>query len=227
MKRASDISQQLYSRYPEVEEVLGHEAPSILGHALQTRVPSGALLFDESETCQHFMWLLEGTVRVYKHSPEGREITLYRVEPGEFCVLSMQCLLTGGGFPAQAVADSALFGVMLNKVDFQHLFNNSPAFSRYFHNMLSRRVVDMVQLVSDVAFKGLDLRLACLLGQLFEHARGEELTMTHAQLARELGTTREVVSRLLKELESQGCIKLSRGKLSLLSKEGLKWMSRC
>jgi CRP/FNR family transcriptional regulator len=172
------------------------------------------------------MWLLEGTVRVYKHSPEGREITLYRVTPGEFCVLSLQSLLTGSGFPAEAVADTALVGVVMSQPDFERALDESREFRNYLLQNLSQRLSETVQLVSEVTFQRLDLRLACMMGQLFERSNGEPLKITHAQLAREMGTTREMISRILKEFENQQCISLSRGEINLVSSEGLSWFSR-
>lgn len=185
-------------------------------------VPQGTQLFRETQQCQSFMWLLDGTVRVFKHSPEGREITLYRVNPGEICVLSVQSLLCGEGFPAEAVAETDLHGLQLNKQTFNRALDSSHDFHRYLLKILSRRISDIMQLVSQVTFQHLDLRVACHLGKMFERSAGEALKTTHAQIAQELGTTREMVSRILKELERMKCIRLSRGEINLLSSEELK-----
>ncbi|VAW77406.1 transcriptional regulator, Crp/Fnr family [hydrothermal vent metagenome] len=216
----------LRNRYPEVDHLLQSDSEAFLGALDQTRIPAGTRLFRESDRCENFMWLLEGTIRVFKHSPEGREITLYRVNPGELCVLSLQCLLSDERFPADAVAEDVILGLTLSKDDFDTALDDSKKFRRYLLQVLSKRIGDVVQLVSEVTFQRLDLRLACLLGQLFERAKGNALETTHAKLARELGTTREMVSRLLKELEHQQCIRLSRGRIHLTSAEGLGWLSR-
>lgn len=226
MSEVTEIQELLHRQYPEVENLLESVSQTILASANLSRIPAGAHLFRESERCRHFMWLLEGTVRVFKHSPGGREITLYRVKPGELCVLSLQCLLEDSGFPAEAVAESELYGLTLDQRDFDRAIDVSNEFRRYLLKVLSRRIGDVVQLVSEVTFQRLDLRLACLLGQLFERSGGEPLLITHAQLARELGTTREMVSRILKEFEYQECVRLSRGEIHLMSREGLNWFSR-
>ena len=226
MTITAEIQERLQDHYPEVMHMLEPEALTTLASANQTRVPAGAKLFRETERCTHFMWLLEGTVRVFKHSPSGREITLYRVSPGELCVLSLQCLICGEGFPAEAVAETDLVGLTLSQHDFDKAIDDCRDFRRYLLKVLSRRIGDVVRLVSEVTFQRLELRLACLLGQLFERSGGGPLLKTHAEVARELGTTREMVSRILKDLEHQECIRLSRGKIYLVSQEGLSWFSR-
>ncbi len=226
MMTTTEVHDLLQSRYPEVDHLLQPDSDTLFEALDQVRIPAGTRLFQQSERCEHFMWLLEGTIRVYKHSPEGREITLYRVNPGELCVLSLQCLLTDEGFPAEAVAEDGILGLTLSRSDFDSALDDSKEFRRYLLQVLSKRIGDVVQLVSEVTFQRLDLRLACLLGQLFERSGGGALETTHAKLARELGTTREMVSRLLKDLEHQQCIRLSRGKIYLMSAEGLGWFSR-
>ena len=226
MKTAADIKQRIQGHYPDAVQAFNALPESILEASKQSSIPQGTHLFRESDRCECFMWLLEGTVRVYKHSREGREITLYRVTPGELCVLSLQSLLMGSGFPAEAVADTDLLGVTMSQPDFDRAIDESRAFRQYLLQNLTQRLGDIVQLVSEVTFHRLDLRLACLLGQLFERSNGEPLKTTHAQLARELGTTREMVSRILKEFEHQQCVLLSRGEIHLVSSEGLSWFSR-
>lgn len=202
------------------------EIKESFSNAQAVEVAKGTQLFRETQQCQSFMWLLEGTVRVFKHSPEGREITLYRVNPGEICVLSVQSLLCGEGFPAEAVAETDLLGLQLNKQTFNQALDNSGEFHRYLLKILSRRISDIMQLVSQVTFQHLDLRVACHLGKMFERSAGKSLKTTHAQIAQELGTTREMVSRILKELERMKCISLSRGEINLLSSEELSWIAQ-
>ena len=226
MNTAEEMKTRLSSHYPDAITALNTLPDDILGASKQSRIPQGTHLFRESERCECFMWLLEGTVRVYKHSREGREITLYRVNPGDLCVLSLQSLLMGSGFPAEAVADTDLLGITLSQTDFDRAVDESRPFRRYLLENLTQRLGDIVQLVSEVTFNRLDLRLACLMGQLFERSNGEPLKTTHAQLARELGTTREMVSRILKEFEKQQCIRLARGEIYLVSSDGLNWFSR-
>ena len=226
MNTILETNRNLLSEHPEVEDLLSPITEVILASAQQVQIPAGACLIRETERCQSFMWLLQGTVRVFKHSPAGREITLYRVTPGELCALSMQCLLWDEGFPAEVVAESDLVALTLSRREFDRAIDESGEFRRALLKILSKRMGDIVQLVSEVTFQRLDLRLACLLGQRFERSGGEPLKITHAQIARELGTTREMVSRILKEFEHQQCIRLLRGVIHLVSREGLNWFGR-
>ncbi|GMQ83435.1 MAG: hypothetical protein BMS9Abin06_0169 [Gammaproteobacteria bacterium] len=127
---------------------------------------------------------------------------------------------------ALAPGSIAAADLVVRRRYFDRAIDDSKDFRRYLLKVLSRRIGDVVQLVSEVTFQRLDLRLACLLGQFFERSCGEPLLITHAQLAREMGTTREMVSRILKELERQQCIQLLRGEIHLVSREGLNWFSR-
>ncbi len=225
MSISNQTCDSLLALIPDSKIQLDMSWQGILESAQKKRIPAGTCIYREAERCNSFMWLLEGTVRVFKHSPGGREITLYRVTPGELCVLSLQCLLEDEGFPAVAVAETDLVGLALNKHEFDRALDESREFRRYLLKVLSQRIGDVVQLVSDVTFHRLELRLACLIGQLFKQSEGQPLQITHAKLAHELGTTREMISRILKELEHKQCIRLSRGEIHLLSEEALDWFT--
>ncbi|VAW79720.1 transcriptional regulator, Crp/Fnr family [hydrothermal vent metagenome] len=208
--------------------VSGCDAPALelLEQTDHVQLPAGTVMFRESDPCQNFLWLLEGCVRVYKHSSDGREVSLYRVEPGELCVLSLNALLGGRPYPAEALAETDVTGLMISGKRLLAGIDESISLRRHVMKMLSDRLYETMSLISDIAFHRLDLRLACLLGQRFERSGGEPLSVTHAQLARELGTTREVISRILKEFEHQECVKLARGRIYLVSRQGLNWFTQ-
>jgi CRP/FNR family transcriptional regulator len=225
MSPTTNLYETLLQQYPDFLNLKEPSWSNILKPSQKKHIPAGTFIFRETEVCTNFMWMLEGTVRVFKHSPGGREITLYRVTPGELCVLSLQCLMGGGGFPAVAVAETDLVGLALSKTEFDNAIDESREFRRYLINFLSHRLGDVVQLVSDVTFQRLEIRLTCLLGQLFKKADGGPIQITHAKLAHELGTTREMISRILKELENKQCIQLARGEIHLVSKDVLQWFT--
>jgi len=226
MMKSSELYETLSCQYMDVLNKPDSDWLTVFQSAEKKHIPAGTCIFRETEQCRNFMWLLEGVVRVYKHSPGGREITLYRVTPGELCVLSLQCLMDGGGFPAVAIAETDLLGLSLSKHEFENAIDESKAFRRYLLKVLTQRLSDVVQLVSDVTFHRLELRLACLLGLLFKNSSGAALKITHSKLAHELGTTREMISRILKELEHKQCVRLSRGFIHLVSEDALEWFSK-
>lgn len=220
-----DKIQTLSKHYPEFINGCDSECLNLMCEADNVVLPGNTVVFRESDSCENFIWLTSGSVRVYKHSPDGREVTLYRVEPGDLCVLSLNSLLGNRPYPAEAKTEDEISGIMLNSKKFMLGIRQSDTFRTYVLRILTDRLNEMMLLVSEIAFQRLDLRLACMLGQRFERTSGDSLQITHVELARELGTTREVVSRILKEFERQSCIRLSRGRIHLVSQQGLDWFS--
>jgi len=183
--------------------------------------PAGAEIVHSGDPCQSFILLSRGVLRVYEAGESGREIVLYRVRAGEMCVLTLTNLMASTAYSAGAKAEEDIEVVMIPMTHFQAALSNSEAFRTFVISTLSRRMGEVMALVEQVAFQRLDLRLACLLGDLFSRNQGAPLAITHQALALELGSTREVVSRMLKEFERSGCIRLRRGQIELLSHESL------
>lgn len=183
--------------------------------------PAGTQIMRYGEPCRGFVLLVHGTVRVHETGEGGREIVLYRVRAGELCVLTLTNLTACSAYTAGATAEEAVEIVIIPIHPFNHALAHSEAFRTFVLSTMSRRLGELMGLVEQIAFQRLDLRLACLLGQLFGQRNTSTLRITHQELARELGTTREVASRLLKEFERMGCIRLGRGAIELLSPETL------
>jgi CRP/FNR family transcriptional regulator len=112
------------------------------------------------------------------------------------------------------------------EADFNILMNSSEVFRHHVVTTLTNRLCESMCLIQTTAFDNLNMRLACMLGSLFERNKTNTLKITHQELAHELGTTREVISRILKQFERQDCIKLSRGAIDIASPEGLEWFSQ-
>jgi CRP/FNR family transcriptional regulator len=196
-------------------------------HAAREMVmPPGTVVIRRGDPCQNFLLVTRGTVRVYESSESGREIALYRTDGGDICILTLSNLLAGTDYAAEAVTENEVGAVMIPMPFFQNAMARSEAFRNFIMATLARRLSDVMRVVEQVTFQRLDLRLACLLGQLFERNKSDAISMTHDELARELGTTRVVVSRMLKEFENMGCIRLQRGQIELLSSEALARLSR-
>jgi CRP/FNR family transcriptional regulator, anaerobic regulatory protein len=189
-------------------------------------MPPGTVVIRRGDPCQNFLLVTRGTVRVYESSESGREIALYRTGSGDICILTLSNLLAGTDYAAEAVTENEVGAVMIPMPFFQNAMARSEAFRNFIMATLARRLSDVMRVVEQVTFQRLDLRLACLLGQLFERNKSNAISMTHDELARELGTTRVVVSRMLKEFENMGCIRLQRGQIELLSSEALARLSR-
>jgi CRP/FNR family transcriptional regulator len=177
---------RLLKQYPMLGELSGAEQDELLSVATLVHVPQGTVLFDENQPCQGFPMLLSGNIRVIKSSANGRELQLYRVMPGESCILTSSCLLGYTRYHARGITEQAVEMVLLPATAFQTLLERQESFRSYVFHLFSDRLTDLMQLVSAVAFQKLDQRLATLLIN-----KSDPVHITHQALADELGSARE------------------------------------
>lgn len=185
-------------------------------------IPPGKSVFHAPGLCARFFWILAGTVRVYKHSTDGREITLYRMGPNEPCLVCLSNLILGIPNDTHGVAETAVRGLTVAREEFERAIGLSPGLSSYLLRFMTERLHEVTALTAAAVFDKLELRLACHLGRMFERSSNLPLKLTHEDIARELGTSREVISRLLKQFEQQGCIRLARGAIELVAPQALQ-----
>ena len=212
---------QSLSAFPRLQDITDTAWHTAIRHARELVFPPDTTVISEGGPCQEFMLIVEGTLRIYKSADSGRELTLYRTCGGDICTLTLAGLLQGVNYSASAVSETAVRLVGIPAPYFDAAMAQSPAFRTFVTFTLARRLDDAMDLVEQLAFQQLDLRLACLLGQLFGEHRSRRVTVTHEELARELGSTRVVVSRLLKNFERMGCVRLHWCEIELLSPEAL------
>lgn len=210
------MDDSLLRLYPALDAVDVQIRSNALLQAQVFTVPGGTVLFDERQQCKGFPFVLSGAVRVVKAAANGRELPLYRVLPGEMCVITSSCLLGHVDYNARGVAEGETALVFLPRDQFDVLMDSRP-FRDFIFRLFTERIVDLMQLVEEVAFRKLDQRLAgVLLG------KGQVMHATHQQLADELGSVREMVSRLLKAFAEQGLVALGREKIEILDAAGLR-----
>jgi CRP/FNR family transcriptional regulator len=183
-------------------------------------VPQGTVIFGPGKSPENLLLLLEGRVRVQQVSEGGREIVLYRVEAGQSCVLTTACLLAHEDYSAQGIAETDVRAVAIPRAVFDDLVSQSVAFRSFIFTAYSKRITDLFQVIEDIAFQRVDIRLAQKLIDLERGAR--QIKATHQQMAAELGTAREVVSRQLGEFQRRGWIRQSRGTIDLVDIAGLE-----
>lgn len=210
----------LLSAFPALAG-LDAESARVLDAGLRpVTVPAGTVLFRSGDTCSAFLLVLDGRVRVQKVGENGREIVLYRVEPGQTCVLTTACLMSQGVYGAEGLAETDVSGLALSPAAFDTLLARSPAFRSFAFSAYATRVSDLLMLIEEVAFGRIDVRLA---QTLLERAGGDGIVhATHQDLAVELGTAREVVSRQLKEFERRGWVTLGRGRVEVRTATALQ-----
>lgn len=207
---------RLLLTYPMLGELPAGTLDSLLANATHMKVPAGAMMFDENQPCMGFPLLLSGSARVIKASPHGRELHLYYVQPGEACILTSSCLLGKTHYQARGLVQTDLELVVLPPATFRALFSASEAFRDHVFSRFSERMSDMLDLVAAVTFQKLDQRLARTLA-----AKTSPIRTTHQALADELGSLREIVSRLLKSFADQGWVKLGREQIEVVDGEAL------
>ncbi|MBB5192927.1 CRP/FNR family transcriptional regulator [Silvimonas terrae] len=211
------IQSRVLSLYPLLGELPEAERHTLFANATYMKVPAGALMFDENQPCMGFPLLLSGSARVIKSSPSGRDLYLYQVLPGETCILTSSCLLANAPYQARGVVQDELELVVLPPGSFKQLFGQLEQFRGQVFNRFSERLTELMNLVTAVAFQKLDQRLAALLV-----AKPNPVEMTHQAIADELGSFRELVSRLLKDFEHKGWVRLERGQVLVLDVPALK-----
>jgi CRP/FNR family transcriptional regulator len=215
------LRRRLLERFPVFGGLRPDELEAALSEAPVTSAPAGTVLFDAKQPCRGFPLLLEGTVRVSKTAPNGREILLYRVDPGQGCVLSGGCLLGHSDYSASGVAETDVTLVSIPPGPFQQLMIGYEPFRRFVFGMYGERLAEVMELVEEVAFRKLDERLA----QLLVH-RGPVVEGTHQSLADELGSVREIVSRLLRSFEVRGWVRIERERVTVLDPKALAALGR-
>jgi len=216
---------ELLTDYPGLIENADSYCWNMLANAKLHSFDANMIVFQEGMECKHLMLIVEGCVRVFKESDEGREVTLYRVEPGQLCIHNLNNLVDGIQFPVMARTETKIRGLVIPRPAFHEALEHSATFRNYVLRTLTERLSHMANLVSGFAFDRLDLRVACWLAQQFERSCGRPIDTTHSDIAHELGTTREMISRILKDFEHKRCIQLARGRIHLLCRHTLKLVS--
>ena len=187
---------------------------TLMREAAVVTVPEGTVIFGPGKSPDNLLLLLEGRVRVQQLSEAGREIVLYRVEAGQSCVLTTACLLAYEDYSAEGIAETDVRAAAIPRKVFDDLISRSVAFRNFIFTAYSRRITDLFLVIEEIAFQRLDIRLA---EKLIELARGAgQIKATHQQLAAELGTAREVISRQLGEFQRRAWIRQARGVIDLL-----------
>ena len=182
------------------------------------RFPAGAQLFARGAACDGIGFFLEGAVRVFASGGSGRQITLYEIVPGEVCILNAACVLARRSYPAEAATLEPTAALLVPAGRFRRFFAEREALRDFIFGLFADRLSLTMELVGEVAFGSLERRLD---DYLVERAENDRLRTTHQAIANDLGSSREVVSRLLKEFERRGRVRLGRSEIVLLDPGGL------
>ncbi|HKI55272.1 MAG TPA: Crp/Fnr family transcriptional regulator, partial [Anaerolineales bacterium] len=189
-------------------------------HAQFAKISAGHDIFVDGDRVDGIALLLSGVVRVYKIGETGREITLYRFGLGESCILSANAIMSDKSFPAIATVEEDAEAVMIPAEVFREWVNKYEPWREFVFGLLSERLSTVMTVVDEVVFKRMDRRVASFL--LNQAEVQNPMRVTHQEIAAELGSSREVISRILEDFSREGLINAGRGTIEAMDFEGLK-----
>ena len=217
------INPEQFNRIARVLPILEHADQGLLREfqqkAFYARIPEGHDVFVEGDRADAIALLISGVVRVYKIGEMGREITLYRFGNGESCILTANAILNQKTFPAVAVVESEAEAVMIPADAFRDWLRRYDLWREFLFELLSQRLASVMSILDEVVFRRMDARIAAFV--LDRAKAGGKIQITHQEIASELGTSREVVSRILEGFGSAGLVAAGRGELEVLDTEAL------
>ena len=213
------MGREILERFPALQQLEKNSIKLIENSSRIVNLPAGAKAFEAGMQCDNYLMVMSGRIRVQQVSEAGHEIVLYRVGDGETCVLTTACLLAHEAYSAEAVAETDVSGLVLPRANFDRLMAQSEKFREFVFTAYASRITDLMLLVEEVAFGRIDIRLAQRLLKLTDTA--DSIALTHQEMANELGTAREVISRQLKEFERRGWIRLGRGRIEIRKRAAL------
>ena len=218
------ISSQQFEPLVQVLPILSHADPALLRDFKQAavfmRIPKGQDVFVEGDRVDAIALLVSGVVRVYKIGETGREITLYRFGNGESCILTANAILSQQNFPAVATVEKAAEAVMIPADTFRDWVRRYELWRAFVFELLSQRLASVMAIVDEVAFRHMDVRLAAFLTERTRTAR--LIHITHREIAAELGSSREVISRILEDFSAQSLLRSTRGAIEVLDPQALQ-----
>jgi CRP/FNR family transcriptional regulator len=205
--------------FPLLKDVKDEAWVNTAKNAKEVTLPANYEVFHDGDPCENYIFVVDGATRVYKSFENGREMLLYRLQAGETCSLTTSILLAGGRYTANAMTEAETRAVIIPIAVFQDTFDKSKGFRDFVCSTFGGRIRDFIMLLESIATRNVDVRLARYL--LENKSQDNKVEASHKVLAFELGTAREVVSRHLKDFESNGWVSLSRKNIELLKPEAM------
>ncbi|MGB3533373.1 MAG: Crp/Fnr family transcriptional regulator [Microcoleaceae cyanobacterium] len=200
---------------------LNHEAQTnLLAQGQSISLPAGHFVCLEGEMCHHLPLVVSGSVRVYKIGENGREITLYHLDRGDSCILTASSIISQKVFPAFAITETEVEAFIIPANSLREWVKYNPIWQEYIFGLLSQRLATVIEIIEEVAFRRMDCRIAAyLLNNSDNHLK---LHTTHEAIAQDLGSSREVISRILKNFEKQRLLSMSRGLIELKNRSEIE-----
>ena len=198
--------------YPFLENIEPKALQFLENHIQPVSIPKATLLFYQGDICENILWLTHGEVRLYTQSDTIEDITLYNLKEGEQCIVNTASLFSNTPAIASAETLTDIEGYVISAQSAKELTRLSDVYQSYLFSLYQLRFEELTGLINDIKFKRLDTRII----EWLNKQPTSMIETTHEQLATELGSSRVVISRLLKELEQKGVVSLYRGKIERL-----------
>ena len=182
----------------------------------------GTRVYSSERECQGMLFVMQGEMRTYLLSEEGREVTLFRIYPNDLCVLSASCVISQISFDTQMSAQKDTEALMIPPNIVLLLKEKNLSVRCFLYELATKRFSDVMWAMQQILFKRLDQRLALFLMQESQRLGTDTIHMTHEQIAQQISSAREAVARMLKQFSEDGLVELTRGAIRLLDQKGLK-----
>lgn len=206
--------------FPNLNAFSSQVERDIVSSFQEQHFKAGETIIRQGDICNQHMLIIEGVAKVFTRTENGREIVLYRVRASECCVLTTSCLIGHTPFPVEGEAETDIYAVSIPARYFTQGLDESENFRHFVLTSYTQRVSEMITIISQMASVKIDLRLG---NHLLVYCLGSEpLKITHDDLAKELGTAREVISRNLNNMKNNGWLKLGRGSITITDRTGLE-----
>ena len=215
MARYEQLWQKHFPRFLQSDDP---EVYRLIESAKLIQLPAGQVVFYPGSLCENYVLVLEGGIRAQLIGENGREVVLYYVRSGDSCVLTTSCLLGSQRYPAEGVAEQDVTAFIMASGHFQRAVDRSPFFRGFVFSNFARRLTNVIGRMEEVLFDPMDRRLARVLLE----SNTIRVAMTHQELAVQIGTAREVVSRHLKRFEQYGWVSLARGAIDIADPKALE-----
>ena len=206
--------------FPHLNDINDAVINNLMNNAGTINMPAKATAFHQGDACSNYLLILSGSIKVLTRAENGREIILYRLGDGDSCVLTTSCLFGNARYPAEGISETDVTALAIPAKKFHQAIQQSKAFREFVFGSFSSHLGSLISLVEEIAFGKLDIRLARHLLKLTKD--NTTLETTHQQLATELGSAREVISRQLKEFQRRGWIEMTRGHIAIADRAALE-----
>ncbi len=218
----AETARLLSSHFKVWQHLTKADQDSMVEHTTLMRYPKGTCIHNGDNDCKGLLLIISGMLRVYMLSENGKDITLYRLGPGDMCILSASCVLSEITFDVHIDAEKDTELLLTSAPFFQSLVERNIYAECFAYKLAADRFSDIMWAMQQILFMSMDKRLAIFLWDELSKSSDDTIRLTHEQVARDVGSAREVVSRMLKHFSSEGIVELSRGGIKIIDKQKLR-----